>query len=290
MTDGDVQAAAGTAAEWKDYEQVAAEGHTAVGTMKVLEGVESPQLGNRRDLLVYLPPSYGRGDRRYPVIYMHDGQNLFDRATSFGEEWEVDQTLEEVSGEGLETIVVGIPNTDGRLDEYSPFHDRKHKQGGRGDEYLDFVVQTVKPIVDRDFRTRPEREATGIAGSSMGGLISLYAFFRRPETFGFAGVMSPALWFGGRGIFDYVKGKTHTPGRIYLDIGTNEGTEALNDARRMKSLLEEKGYRTGHDLLFFVEMGGRHNERAWARRLHHSLRFLLGAPPRPTPARIFSQL
>jgi predicted alpha/beta superfamily hydrolase len=278
------------ATEWTDYEMVAEEGHTAVGTVKVLKGVESPQLGNRRDLLVYLPPSYARGDRRYPVIYMHDGQNLFDRATSFGEEWEVDQTLEEVSGEGLEPIVVGIPNTEGRLDEYSPFRDRRHDKGGRGDAYLDFLVDTVKPIVDRDFRTRPERECTGIAGSSMGGLISLYAFFSRSSVFGFAGVMSPALWFGGRAIFDYVRERPHVRGRIYLDIGTNEGGEALGDARRMKALLEEKGYRTGRDLLFFVEMGGRHNERAWARRLHHTLRFLLGAPPRPTPARIFSQL
>jgi len=277
-------------AAWKDYHMVAEEGHTVVGTVKVLEGVESPQLGNRRDLLVYLPPSYGRGDRRYPVIYMHDGQNLFDRATSFGEEWEVDQTLEAASGEGLETIVVGIPNTEDRLDEYSPFHDRGHRKGGGGDRYLDFIIQTVKPIVDRDFRTRPERAATGIAGSSMGGLISLYAFFRHPGTFGFAGVMSPALWFGHRAIFDYVRSRPHVPGRIYLDIGTNEGNEALNDARRMKALLEEKGYRTGRDLLFFVEMGGRHNERAWARRLRHTLRFLLGAPPRPIPARIYSQL
>jgi predicted alpha/beta superfamily hydrolase len=268
------------AADWKDYRMVAEEGHTVVGTVKVLEGVESPQLGNRRDLLVYLPPSYGRGDRRYPVIYMHDGQNLFDRATSFGEEWEVDQTLEEASGEGLETIVVGIPNTDARLDEYGPFHEKRHDAGGNADAYLDFIVDTVKPIVDRDFRTRPEREATGVAGSSMGGLISLYAFFARPETFGFAGVMSPALWFGGRGIFAYVKERPFTPGRIYLDIGTNEGDEALNDARRMKALLEEKGYRTGRDLLFFVEMGGHHNERAWARRLRQTLQFLLGAPPR----------
>jgi predicted alpha/beta superfamily hydrolase len=102
--------------------------------------------------------------------------------------------------------------------------------------------------------------------------------------------MSPALWFGGRGIFDFVRKAPRVPGRIYLDIGTNEGNEALNDARRMKALLEEKGYRTGRDLLFFVEMGGRHNERAWARRLHHSLRFLLGVPPRPIPARIYSQL
>ncbi|HKP74206.1 MAG TPA: alpha/beta hydrolase-fold protein [Longimicrobiaceae bacterium] len=277
-------------AAWKDYEMLAEEGHTVVGTVMVLEGVESPQLGNRRDLLVYLPPSYARGDRRYPVIYMHDGQNLFDRATSFGEEWEVDQTLEAASGEGLEAIVVGIPNTEARLDEYSPFHDRGHGQGGRGDDYLRFIVETVKPIVDRDFRTRPEREATGIAGSSMGGLISLYAFFACPQTFGFAGVMSPALWFGARGIFGYVRERPFTPGRIYLDIGTNEGGEALNDARKMKSLLEEKGYRTGRDLLFYVEMGGRHNERAWARRLKHVLRFLLGAPPRPSPARLYSQL
>ena len=276
---------------WKDYHMVAEEGHTVVGTVKVLEGVEGAELGNARDLLVYLPPSYAHGDRRYPVIYMHDGQNLFDRATSFGEEWEVDQTLEEKSGEGLETIVVGIPNTPARLDEYSPFADVRHKAGGRGDAYLDFVVNVVKPLIDRDFRTRPDRASTGMAGSSMGGLISLYAFFRCSDTFGFTGVMSPALWFGQRGIFDYVGKRPFTPGRIYLDIGTQEGTEALNDARRMKKLLEEKGYRVGHDLQFFVEMGGRHNERAWARRLHHSLRFLLGVPPRgPAPARIFSHL
>jgi enterochelin esterase-like enzyme len=106
--------------------------HTVVGTMKVLEQLESPQLGNRRDILVYLPPSYSRTKRRYPVVYMHDGQNLFDRATSFGEEWEVDQTLEAASEEGLEAIVVGIPNLGKeRLNEYSPWHDRRHKQGGR---------------------------------------------------------------------------------------------------------------------------------------------------------------
>jgi predicted alpha/beta superfamily hydrolase len=275
---------------WQDYAMVAEEGHTVVGTLKIMAGVESPQLGNQRDLLVYLPPSYARGDRRYPVIYMHDGQNLFDRATSFGEEWEVDQTLEEASAEGLESIIVGIPNTEARLDEYSPFPDRRHTQGGRGDAYLDFIVETVKPMVDRDFRTRPERECTGIAGSSMGGLISLYGYFRRPEVFGFVGAMSPALWFGGRGIFRYIKERPFSPGRIYLDIGTNEGGEALTDARRMRRLLEDKGYRSGKDLLFYVEMGGKHNERAWARRLKGSLRFLLSLPPRPKPASQFSKL
>jgi len=269
---------------WRDYTMTAEEGHTVVGLVKVMRGVESPQLGNRRDLLVYLPPSYARGDRRYPVIYMHDGQNLFDRATSFGEAWEVDQTLEDASAEGLEAIVVAIPNMGAeRLDEYSPWRDPAHKQGGRGDAYADFIVQTVKPIIDRDFRTRPERETTGIAGSSMGGLISLYAFFRNPEIFGFTGVMSAAFWFGAHGIYRYVEERPFAGGRIYLDVGTNEGTQEVGDVRRMKNLLESKGYRANHDLLFFVEMGGQHNERAWARRLRRALHFLLAVPARESP-------
>ncbi|HET7229332.1 MAG TPA: alpha/beta hydrolase-fold protein [Longimicrobium sp.] len=276
----------GEATGWRDYMMTAEEGHTVVGTVKVLEGVESPQLGNRRDLMVYLPPSYARGDRRYPVIYMHDGQNLFDRATSFGEAWEVDQTLEDASQEGLEAIVVAIPNMgEHRLNEYSPWRDPGHKQGGRGDDYADFIVQTVKPVIDRDFRTRPERESTGIAGSSMGGLISLYAFFRHPETFGFAGVMSAAFWFAGHAIYRYVEERPFVGGRVYLDVGTSEGPQEVADVRRMKTLLEGKGYRTGRDLLFFVEMGGQHNERAWQRRLRKALHFLLDVPAREAPAK-----
>lgn len=276
----------GAAPAWRDYTMTAEEGHTVVGTVKVLEGVESPQLGNRRDLLVYLPPSYARGDRRYPVVYMHDGQNLFDRATSFGEAWEVDQTLEDASQVGLEAIVVAIPNMgEHRLNEYSPWMDPGHKQGGKGDAYVDFIVRTVKPVIDRDFRTRPEREATGIAGSSMGGLISLYAFFRHPETFGITGVMSAAFWFGAHRIYRYVEERPFAGGRIYLDVGTREGEQEVADVRRMKTLLEAKGYRTGRDLLFFVEMGGQHNEKAWQRRLRKALHFLLAVPAREGAAR-----
>src|SRR5688500_9831438 len=168
---------------WHPYPGDAPGEHTVVGTVLVLRDVESVELGNARDLFVYLPPSHYASDRRYPVVYMHDGQNLFDQATSFGAEWEVDQTLEAASSEGLECIVVGIPNAGkSRLDEYSPWCDPRHKSGGRGEAYLDWIVQTVKPRIDADFRTRPERGTTGIAGSSMGALISLYAFFRRPET------------------------------------------------------------------------------------------------------------
>lgn len=271
--------------EWIDYPgELDGPEHTVVGTMKALAQLESPQLGNRRDILVYLPPSYNRSQRRYPVIYMHDGQNLFDKATSFGEEWEVDQTLEAASRDGLEAIVVGIPNLGPeRLNEYSPWRDRKHEQGGKGNAYLDWIVHTLKPLIDRDFRTMPGRGSTGIAGSSMGGLISLYAFFRHPDVFGFAGVMSPALWFAGHSIYPYIKERPFVPGRLYLDVGTSEGSEELHDVRRLKELLAQKGYKTGHDLLYVVEMGGQHNERAWARRLRRELHFLLGIPQQTSP-------
>lgn len=270
--------------DWKDYFTDDGQQHTAVGTIKVLHGLHSPQLGNARDILVYLPPRYHETARRYPVIYMHDGQNLFDRATSFGDEWEVDQTLEQAADEGLEAIVVGIPNIGPeRLNEYGPWHEHKHKAGGRGDDYLRFVIDTLKPIIDRGFRTRPGRDSTGIAGSSMGGLISLYAFFKHSHVFGFAGVMSPALWFGGRQVYGWMQDRQYVPGRLYLDVGTAEGGEEMHDVRRMKDLLTRKGYVEGRDLMFVVEMGGRHNERAWARRLRRELHFLLGVPPKEAP-------
>ncbi len=267
--------------EWQNYpSQDDGAEHTVVGTVKRLDALHSPQLDNEREVLVYLPPSYATDEeRRYPVLYMHDGQNLFDRATSFGAEWEVDQTLEAASEDGLEAIVVGLPNMgEGRLDEYSPWADPKHQRGGQGDLYLDFIVQTVKPIIDADFRTRPDRRSTGIAGSSMGGLISLYGFFRDRDTFGFCGVMSPALWYGGRKIYEYVEKAPFVPGRVYVDVGTQEGKQELTDVRQLKDLLTRKGYRRGSDLLYVVEMGGAHNEEAWARRLRRELHFLLGVP------------
>jgi predicted alpha/beta superfamily hydrolase len=206
---------------------------------------------------------------------MHDGQNLFDRATSFAGEWGVDETLEAASGEGLEAIVVGIPNMGReRCDEYSPWVDPR-AGGGRGDRYLRFLTETVKPLIDRDFRTRPERDETAIVGSSMGGLISLYGFFRHPLTFGSAGVMSPALWFAGSAVFAYLARVPFIPGRIYLDVGGREGSGELGDVRRLYRLLRRKGYGRS-ELRLVVERGGQHREAAWARRLPGELRFLLG--------------
>jgi len=252
---------------WYNYAEQRAS-HTVVGTLMALDGVYSPQLHNRRRLYVHLPPSYAAGDRRYPVIYMHDGQNLFDRAIGFaGNEWEVDETFAHLAEDNIEAIVVGIPNTDKRFQEYNPF---PHVWGGTGDQYLAFIVNTVKPIIDRDFRTLPDREHTGTIGSSLGGLISLYAFFQRPDIFGFAGVMSPAFWIGGGAIYPYIQQQPFVEGKIYLDNGTRE-----QSARRMKQVLIEKGYRIRHNLLHVVETDGEHNEAAWARRLPNALRFLL---------------
>jgi predicted alpha/beta superfamily hydrolase len=241
-----------------------------------LERIRSPQRKNRRDIDVYLPPWYRRGRGRYPVIYMQDGQNLSDPATAFAGTWELPATLAALAERGVEAIVVGVPNVGkDRFLEYGPFVDRRHG-GGEADAYLDFLVSTVKPIVDRRFRTRPNRASTGLLGSSMGGLVSLYGFFRRSDVFGFAGAMSPSLWFGGRAIFPFVEQASAHPGRIYLDAGTEEGGGTLRDAREMAALLRRKGYRTRRSLRYVEAKGGRHSEAHWRDRLEPALAFLLG--------------
>src|SRR5215212_10982761 len=140
------------------------------GSFELIPDVYSPQLKNERDLLVYIPPTDGHADRRFPVIYMHDGQNLFDPAMSFSGAWEVDDAVAAASLQGLAAIIVGIPNMrQERITEYSPFDMREYGEG-HGAEYVDFLVQTVKPLVDKRFPTLSAREHTGIAGSSLGGL------------------------------------------------------------------------------------------------------------------------
>src|SRR5690606_14686777 len=132
----------------------------------------------------YLPPSYAGSGRHYPVIYMHDGQNLFDDDLSFAGAWHVDETMERLAPEGIEAIVVGVSNLAyARLDEYSPFADPALGGGGRGRQYVRFLVETLKPQVDAQFRTRRDAAATAVAGSSMGGLISLFALLHRPDVF-----------------------------------------------------------------------------------------------------------
>ena len=283
-------------AVWRDYAALypGAE-HTVTGIVKVCQGVVSPQLDNRRDVLVYLPPAYATSSARYPVIYFHDGQNVFDAATSFSGEWGADETLEALAGEGLAAIAVALPNLDGlvtgtRLDEYSPWRSTYLDRGGLGNAYLAFIVETVKPLIDAAFRTQPDRAHTHLVGSSMGGLISLYGFQRYADIFGGVGVFSPAFWFADDDApFRYTESAPFRGGRVYMDIGTQEvranpddpGVPAitsatyLEGARRMVSLLRAKGYRDGVDLLYIEDEGAIHHESAWARRLPDALRFLL---------------
>src|ERR1043166_3293200 len=166
--------------EWRDYPLPgsARPGRIAV---RVARGVASPELRTSRDLLVALPPSYTAEGRRYPVLYMQDGQNLFDPATSHAGDWGLPARLDRLAGRGVEAVVVGVPHGGrGRRYEYSPFRDPV-QGGGGGDRYLAFLAGTVKPLVDASFRTLPGRGHTIIAGSSLGGLISLYALWRHAE-------------------------------------------------------------------------------------------------------------
>jgi predicted alpha/beta superfamily hydrolase len=251
-------------------------------TKRTLERVWSPQLRNRRTVDVYLPGSYPSG-RRYPVIYMHDGQNLSDPSTAFAGTWELESALDRLSESGREAIVVGVHNAgERRLAEYSPFPDRRHG-GGDADAYLEFLAASLKPRIDRMFRTRQGRDETVILGSSMGGLVSLYAYFRFPSVFGRAGAMSPSIWYGQGAVLGFIEQARTPRGRLYVDVGTQEGAGTLRDARRLGRLLVRKGVvrrrrsgsRAGSRLGYVEDPSGRHQEAAWARRLDDALAFLI---------------
>lgn len=267
-------------AEWQPYPS--GERHTVVGNVQVSQPFYGPAEGTRRRLLVYLPPSYTQSEKRYPVLYMHDGQNLFDVGVSYSGEWQVDETMEMLSMEGIEAIVVGIANAgSGRGVDYSA-HIHSEYGGGGADAYIAFMGNTIKPMIDNAFRTLPDRTHTGLMGSSMGGSISLYGLLTRPDLFGFAGVMSPAFWWSEGTFLPWAAALPYVGGRIYMDVGDSENPEIpgrkeayLNEAIAMEVLLREKGY-GDHDLQFVVEAGGAHHESAWARRLPNALRFLLG--------------
>ena len=264
----------------RDYPMPPGDRHDDVPhTLYVMPRVWSPQLRNRRDLVVYVPPSYDAAPaRRYPVLYMQDGQNLFDPATSYAGHWQLGATLAHHATQGLEVIVVGVPNTGlRRLDEYSPHRDLI-RGGGDGDRYVSFLVETVKPMIDRELRTVRAPTATAIAGSSLGGLIALYALFRSPWTFGAAGVLSPALWFADGAIFDYVRDAQPPGSRVHLDIGTAEGPDAMHDTRQLRDLLMAQGFEPGRTLSYCEDIDARHQERAWARRFRVVLPFLFGGP------------
>ena len=250
-----------------------------VGRLDVVGPLSSEHLGNERPIYVWLPASYASAsERQYPVIYMQDGQNLFSDALAFGREWQVDEHMTRLGALGLEAIVVGIPNAGAeRAAEYSPFAPPEHG-GGRGDAYLRFVIDEILPLMRDRYRVSTSRNDVGIMGSSLGALISLYAYFRHPEIFGFVGAMSPALWFADAALLAVAEQTPFVDGRIYLDIGTEEGSAHVDNAQALHRLLLTKGYRPGESLFYVEEDYASHDEEAWARRLRTALYFLLPAP------------
>jgi predicted alpha/beta superfamily hydrolase len=234
-----------------------------------------------RDVVVYLPAEYlVDEERRFPVFYLHDGQNLFDGLTSYipGKTWRAHTTADELALAGAiePMILVGIANTGlRRMAEYTPTRDFK-MGGGEGASYGRLLMEELKPFVDGAYRTRVGAEDTGVGGSSLGGLISLYLGLEHPEVFGRLAVMSPSLWWNHRSIFEFVD-KAKGGVRIWLDMGTAEGARHLRDADRLYRLLEKRGWRDGVDLMYMKAKGAVHDEEAWARRFGDVLRFLFPA-------------
>lgn len=277
--------------EWRSYTENK-EKHTVSGELLIMDEVYSPQLDNTRHIYVWLPPSYRSNDKQFPVLYMHDGDNLFDAYSTTGSEWHVDETMTALAEESIEAIVVGIPNMGMmRMNEYCPFDEI---QPNLGDAYLQFLVETIKPMIDRDFRTLPDKTNTGIAGSSMGGLISLYGFLKHDEVFGFCASFSPVFWYkGDDSLYQMVLAKADGTGQVFLDVGTKEGIvyqhlasetapfydedpdDAYRDGvRQLRDGLRERGY-TDETLLYIEEECGHHNEYMWAKHLPDALRFIV---------------
>jgi predicted alpha/beta superfamily hydrolase len=240
-------------------------------------------LRNQRDLIVYLPPGYDQQPRRqFPVLYLHDGQNLFDGATSFipGIDWHVGQTADHFIQEGLvePLIIVGIYNAGKqRLQEYTPTRMPK-LGGGRANRYARFLTEEVRPFMQRNYRVLGGNENTGIGGSSLGGLVSLFLGLRMPQVFGKIAALSPSVWWNQRIIVRFADAAPVDPRpRVWLDIGTREGPRILEDVERLRDVLLRKGWRWGKDLHYERVIGAEHNEAAWAARVGPFLQFLFPA-------------
>ncbi|MBL8910890.1 MAG: alpha/beta hydrolase [Archangium sp.] len=240
-------------------------------------------LGNTRGVYVYLPPTYlENSTARMPVVYMHDGQNLFDPAAAFGGvTWRVPEAMNDAASNGRfrEAIVVGAENAGaGRIGEYTPTSDPMYG-GGRGDLFLRMLVEELKPRVDLELRTLTGPADTVLIGSSLGGLISSYAGVRKADTFGCIGAMSPSVWWDGRVLLTYLPQTPASarPLRVYVDSGdSGPSNDGVTDTADLVVAYRALGYTDGATLKYVVQQGATHTESAWASRLPGALEFLLG--------------
>lgn len=249
---------------------------SALSSVKVFhESMQMPTLNRQRRVWVCLPADYESSTNRYPVIYMHDGQNLFDQTVGNFGEWEVDETMRQLEEQyGFSAIIVGIDHGDSlRLREYSPYTHPKYG-GGEGDEYLDFIVNTLKPAIDATFRTIPDRENTAIAGSSMGGLISFCAGIQHAHVFSKLFVFSPSFWFNHQVYEDAQQLMEDQGFQIYLLVGTDEGGGMVNATKKMQAILESSGKFTADNLKTSIVKGGKHNENFWKQEFPKALKWM----------------
>ncbi|MFN0215247.1 MAG: alpha/beta hydrolase [Saprospiraceae bacterium] len=246
-----------------------------------------PQLGRCRRIWACLPPDYwSNPEKRYPVVYMQDGQNLFDNPEAIFGSWDIDKAMNRLFLQAPSNahpslryqapILIGIENGGAhRINEYAVWHNPEHG-GGEGDQFLEFVCNTLKPFVDEKLRTIPDREQTGVMGSSMGGLFALYAAIERPDVFGLAGVFSPSIWFSKNKVLHSAKNrKQDLPVKILLMAGQQESRDMVSDLLDLYETLLEAGHEE-HHLHYDLHSNGVHSEWFWGREFEHALRWLFG--------------
>ena len=238
------------------------------------DSLEMPGLHRKRQIRIYLPPHYAESNKHYPVLYMHDAQNLFDVTTSYSGEWKVDETLNSLSESNhLDLIVVGIDNgQDKRMTELNPWD---HKKFGKteGKEYMDFIVNVVKPMIDQQYRTLGDRENTAIMGSSMGGLMSHYAIVKYPEVFSKAGIFSPSYWAGAGAIGFFEATPAAKDARLYFYMGAAEGGPMVPNVKKVYQSVLRRGHPSDKATLSIVA-GADHNETAWSNEFARSVLWL----------------
>lgn len=243
--------------------------YSALSEIRIFEH-PAPELDTTKTIRIYLPASYENSEKSYPVVYMHDAQNLFDEKTAFAGEWEIDESLDSLK---QDVIIVGIDHGgDQRIDELTPFPNEKYG-GGNGEAYVNYIVNNLKPYIDENFRSKPQREHTGIFGSSLGGLISFYAGIKHPETFGKVGVFSPSFWFS-ESIYDFTENAEITEAiKFYFLAGSAEDETLIPNINKMIRLLEVKV--SEENILFNTVEDGEHNEQLWREAFPKAILWLM---------------
>ena len=251
--------------------------HTATENVKIIsEKFEIPQLKTTRRIWIYLPKDYETSHKKYEVMYLQDAQNLFDDATSYAGEWQVDETLNKIFEKtGKSLIVVGIDNGgEKRIEELSPYKNAKYG-GGNGDNYVKFIVETLKPFIDKNYRTKPQRKFTTIGGSSLGSLISVYAAVKYPETFGKILAFSSAFWFNAKELNEFISSsKVNLKQQKYYFIqGEHEDEDMEEQTNRVIENLKSKNVKP-KNIFLKIDEDGKHNEIYWRREFEAAVLWL----------------